>query len=126
VKYRTWKYFLCRPGGSCYVALQKIVTGGRDVEFRVGSITAECAKCGATSFETLAHEAPGDRSSKFCCSRCKALTTYSELIQQIGRRSKERRATAPARSYGLPSESASRTPAAMGLVIKPDEGVPHR
>lgn len=60
------------------------------MEFRVGSITAKCLTCGCTTFEASARETPGRRHSTYCCALCKAATSYSELILQIGHESARR------------------------------------
>ena len=64
------------------------------MQFKVGNITAKCAKCGGAEFEQADRRAPGRPQSSFSCAQCSARTNYSELIMQIGkvsaRRTKER------------------------------------
>lgn len=56
------------------------------MEFKVGQITARCAKCQGSVFEEQGRD--GQRGqTKFSCAACGSEATYSELIMQIGRQS---------------------------------------
>lgn len=54
------------------------------MEFRVGSISAKCPKCGATKFRIPAAEHSGPRMN-YECEVCGQPTQYAKLIMQIGR-----------------------------------------
>ena len=54
------------------------------MEFRVGSISAKCPKCGATKFKIPRDEHSGPRMN-YECEICGQPTQYAKLITQIGR-----------------------------------------
>jgi len=59
------------------------------MEFKVGQITARCAKCQGSVFEELGRDSQRGQS-RFSCAGCGAEVSYSELIIQIGRQSASR------------------------------------
>ena len=54
------------------------------MEFRVGSISAKCPKCGASKFNIPPDEHSGPRMH-YECTGCGQSTQYAKLITQIGR-----------------------------------------
>jgi DNA-directed RNA polymerase subunit RPC12/RpoP len=54
------------------------------MQFRVGSISAKCPKCGATQFRIPHPDDYGPRMS-YQCTGCGQPTQYAKLITQIGR-----------------------------------------
>ena len=54
------------------------------MEFRVGSISARCPKCGASKFKIPREEHSGPRMH-YECTGCGQATQYAKLITQIGR-----------------------------------------
>ena len=60
------------------------------MEFRVGSISAKCPKCGATKFKIPRNEHSGPRMN-YECEICGQATQYAKLITQIGRESMQKR-----------------------------------
>jgi len=60
------------------------------MEFKVGQITARCARCQGSVFEEQGRDAQRGQS-KFSCAACGHEVSYSELILQIGRQSRGRR-----------------------------------
>lgn len=54
------------------------------MEFRVGSISAKCPKCGATKFKIPRDEHSGPRMN-YECGACGQPTQYAKLVTQIGR-----------------------------------------
>ena len=83
------------------------------MQFRVGSITAKCAKCDCAVFERAGRRVGERPQSIFSCQECKTEVSYSELILQIGResakRTRERRAISAA--AGAARSDFRRTPA---------------
>jgi hypothetical protein len=74
------------------------------MEFKVGRFTARCTACDGTVFDEQRPES-GPLHSRFRCSGCGAETTYADLIEQIGARS--RRAKAPAAAASAVSAMAT-------------------
>ncbi len=60
------------------------------MEFRVGSIRAECPGCKGTDFMAPPSERAGPYM-KYSCAGCGASWTYARLIGQIGRETSRRR-----------------------------------
>ena len=60
------------------------------MEFRVGSISAKCPKCGATKFKIPRDEHSGPRMN-YECEVCGQPTQYAKLITQIGREVMQKR-----------------------------------
>jgi len=60
------------------------------MEFKVGQITARCAKCQGSVFEEQGRDSQRGQT-KFSCAACGSEVTYSELIMQIGRQSSRAR-----------------------------------
>jgi len=54
------------------------------MEFRVGSISAKCPKCGATKFKIPRDEHSGPRMN-YECEIFGQPTQYAKLVTQIGR-----------------------------------------
>ena len=54
------------------------------MEFRVGSISAKCPKCGATEFKIPRDEHSSPRMN-YECEICGQSTQYAKLVTQIGR-----------------------------------------
>jgi hypothetical protein len=79
------------------------------MEFRVGDIIAKCSGCGGTVFEPLHRNASSGPHSDFCCASCRAQTSYSVLIRQIG---KETALRSKERLSGSPKRAPEATPAA--------------
>jgi len=69
------------------------------MEFKVGQITARCARCQGSVFEEQGRDGQR-RQTKYSCAGCGAEVSYSELIMQIGRQSatRARQRLAPAKS----------------------------
>lgn len=59
------------------------------MEFKVGQITARCAKCQGSVFEEQGRDSLRGQT-KFSCAACGSEVSYSELILQIGRQSASR------------------------------------
>ena len=82
------------------------------MQFRVGSITARCAKCECTVFERAGTRVGERPQSTFSCRECKTEVSYSELILQIGKesakRTRERRA--------ITRQGVAPEPAAAALI----------
>ncbi len=54
-----------------------------------GDVTARCRACGGVKFEPLL-EGQLELASVLVCSRCRATTTYRELLEQIGEEAMKR------------------------------------
>ena len=60
------------------------------MQFKVGNVSAKCAKCGGAEFQQLDRRTSARPQSNFSCAGCGVRTSYSELIMQIGRESARR------------------------------------
>lgn len=54
------------------------------MEFRVGQVHAKCPACGGKDFRQPESDFSGPQVN-YACTRCRAVSTYSKLVAQIGR-----------------------------------------
>jgi hypothetical protein len=89
------------------------------MEFRVGQIIARCVKCEGTVFEEQRRE--GRRGQTlFSCASCKEVTSYSEVIAQIGQQASSRtRERLGASRTAPPPEKFTATGTVIGTTTVP-------
>ena len=54
------------------------------MEFRVGQVHAKCPACGGKDFRQPESDFSGPQVN-YACTRCRAISTYSKLVAQIGK-----------------------------------------